>query len=100
MSSGTPKKKHQRIQYVGVSALSPEEQDTVNTLTTEYYEKIKRSLHNETNLVVHVKLHNAEGNRRKYSMHVRAQAPTKQQFESCNADDWDLPRTLHKAFTD
>lgn len=98
MASGTPKQKEDRIQFIGVSSLSADEQDTVNKLTTEYFEKIKRSLHNETNLVVHVKTHNAEGGRKKYSMHVRAMAPTKQQFDSSNQDDWALPAALHKAF--
>ncbi|RJQ19362.1 hypothetical protein C4580_05495 [Candidatus Woesearchaeota archaeon] len=100
MSSGTPREKAELIQYIGVSALSPEEQDTVNTIATEHYEKIKRGVHNDTSLVVHVKTHNAEGNRKKYSMHVRVITPTKQQFDSSNADDWELPRALHKAFED
>ncbi len=87
------------IQFVGVSDLPAEEQEVVQRLTTEHYEKIKRKLHNLTNMTVHVKCYQKEGNRKKYSMHVKVVAPT-QIFDSSNADDWELPRALHKAFTD
>jgi len=98
MSSGTPREHSDRIQFIGVSELNAEEQEIVSSITTEYFEKLKRSLHNDTNLVVHVKTHNVEGNRKKYSMHIRAMLPTKQQFDSTNQDDWELPAVLHKAF--
>ena len=42
------------IQFVGVRELEPAEQDTVQSLSTEYFEKIKREMHNITNVVVHV----------------------------------------------
>lgn len=87
------------IQFVGVSELPAEEQATIQTLTTEYFEKIKRKLHNITNMTVHVKSYEKEGGRRKYSMHVKVTAPT-QIFDSSNADDWELPRALHKSFAD
>jgi len=100
MSSGTPKAKPEHIQFVGVSELSPEDQESVSKITTEHYDKIKRSVHNLTNLTVHVKTYQQDGNRKKYSMHVRVDTPTKQQFVSTNSDDWELPKALHKAFED
>lgn len=87
------------IQFVGVSKLEPEEQQTVNDLTTEYYGKLKRTVNNITSLVVHVKTYNKGGQRKKFSMHVRLIAPT-QLFESTRTSDWDLARSLHKAFKD
>ena len=87
------------IQFIGVSDLEPMEQETVNRLTTESYEKIKRDMKNITNMVVHVKLHEKEGSRKKYSIHVRAICPTGT-LESCKAHDFELPRALHKAFND
>lgn len=89
----------EQIQFVGVSKLSPEDQLVVNQLATEYYPKIKRSLKNVTNLVVHIKEYSKTGDRHKYSLHVRALAPT-QVFESSKSSDWDLARALHKAFKD
>jgi len=87
------------IQFVGVNCLSAEEQEVIQRLTTENYEKIKRDLRNITNMTVHVKCYEKEGNRKKYSMHVKVIAPTKE-FNSSKADDWELPRALHKAFND
>ncbi len=90
---------HEVIQFIGVSDLPAEEQAVVNTLTTEGYEKIKRKLHNIVNMSVHVKCYQKEGNKKKYSLHVKVAAPT-QVFDSSNADDWELPRAVHKAFND
>ncbi len=99
MSRTNPRPEAEVIQFVGVSVLSAEEQEVVQRLTTENYEKIKRELHNLTSMTVHVKCYEKEGNRKKYSMHVKVIAPT-HVFDSSNADDWELPRALHKAFTD
>jgi len=87
------------IQFIGVKKLPPEDQALVHALSTEYYPKIKRSLKNLTSLAVHVKEYKKAGRRHKYSIHVRVLAPT-QIFESTKAADWDLRRTLHKAFKD
>ncbi|MBI4451383.1 hypothetical protein HY642_05385 [Candidatus Woesearchaeota archaeon] len=86
------------VQFVGVSSLDADEQEVVQRLTTEYFEKIKRKLHNVTNMLVHVKVY-AKGKRKKYALHVRVDAPT-HIFEADAAHDWELPRALHKAFTD
>ena len=87
------------IQFVGVNKLEALEQDVVNKLTTEYYEKLKRSLNNLTSLIVHVKTYDVEGSKKKFSIHTRVTAPG-QNFESTKAQDWDLARTLHKSFQD
>jgi len=85
------------IQFTGVSDLSAEDQAIVHTITTEHYEKIKRDLHNLTNMTVHVKCYEKDGNRKKYSLNVKVMAPTKE-FNSSNADDWELSKALHEAF--
>ena len=87
------------IQFVGVSDLSPEEQETVQELTTKAYERIIIMLQNLTDLVVHVKTYENEGEKKKYALHVRCSAPTVL-FESKKGFDWELPRALHKAFND
>ena len=84
------------IQFKGVSELSSEDQDTVKSLSTEYYLKIKRGLHNITSLELHVKAHSKRGGKSKYSIHLRAIAPTR--ILEAQDDDWDLARTLHKVF--
>lgn len=90
------------IQFIGVKDLSDAEKATVNTLSTEYYQKIKVALKNITSLAVHVKLHgniedNEKSKKKKFSIKVRVIAPT-HVIESNMATDWDLARTLHKAF--
>jgi hypothetical protein len=91
------------IQFIGVKDLSEEEQAIVNTLSTEYYGKIKTYMHNLTSVAVHIKTQKDEAGkdkekkRKKFSIKVRVMAPT-HVFESKHASDWDLARTLHKAF--
>lgn len=98
MTKDVPKFGEQEvIQFVGVSELDAAEQAIVNSLVTENYEKIKRKLHNIVNMTVHVKCYQKEGNRKKYSLNIKVSAPTKT-FDSNMADDWELPRALHKAF--
>lgn len=91
------------IQFIGVDELNDEEKATCNDLANEYYDKIKEALKNVTSLVVHVKIYSGKGKEnkhaKKYSICARAVAPTVI-FDSTKAADWDLARTLHKAFKD
>ena len=87
------------IQFIGVHDLEPMEQETVQTLTTENYPKIKRALKNITNLKVHVKTYKKEGEQKKFSLHVQAIYPGGT-IESNRAHDFELPRAIHKAFND
>lgn len=87
------------IQFVGVSDLSAAEQDTVQVLSRDYHEKIKRQLNNLTDISVHVKVYEKEGNRKKYSVHLKVAAPTVL-FAADKADSWELPAALHSAFQD
>ena len=75
------------IQFVGVSDLDAMEQDTVQVLSREYYDKIKRQLQNIVNISVHVKRYELEGKRNKYSIHVKVAAPT-QIFAADKAHSW------------
>lgn len=87
------------IQFIGVSDLSAAEQDTVQVLSGEYHDKIKRQLQNLTDMSVHVKTYERAGDRKKYSIHVKVSAPTAL-FAADNADSWALPDALHAAFQD
>lgn len=85
------------IQYIGIEQLTPEERAILDKLSAEYYDTIQRSLKNLTSIIIHIKEYNKEGKRKKYSVNVRAVAPTAI-FEEKHAADWDFARTLHKAF--
>ncbi|PIN75972.1 hypothetical protein COV18_00940 [Candidatus Woesearchaeota archaeon CG10_big_fil_rev_8_21_14_0_10_37_12] len=92
-------KENEVIQFIGVSDLSDADQATVNHVTMNHFDKVKRELQNITNMSIHVKTYQKEGSRQKYSLHVKVAAPTKI-FDSSSSDDWDLARALHMAFED
>ena len=85
------------IQIIGIDKLQDDlEKSTVNKLSAEYYEKIKRALNNEVLMTVHIKEHTKGGARKKSDIRVKVIAPTRI-FEA-QESDWDLARTLHKVF--
>ncbi|MBW3023349.1 hypothetical protein KY308_04560 [Candidatus Woesearchaeota archaeon] len=89
------------VQYKGVSKLDSKEKLILDKLAPEYYEKMKGYfLKNLVHMEVLVKTYNEEGKRKKYSVNVKAVAPTRKTFISNKASDWDFARTLHKAFKD
>ena len=87
------------IQFTGLKELDSLAQGRVKEISAFYYDKIKRSLKSITTLKVHIKVYKKEGSRKKYSVHVKAIAPTKI-FVSTKAADWDIARVMHKAFQD
>ena len=87
------------IQYIGLTDLDPVDQDLVKKLSDEYYPKIRRLLNNMTSLAVHIKTHSKGGKQSRYEITIRAIAPTKM-FEVGKTEDYELPKTLHKAYKD
>ena len=84
------------IQYVNLKELDAEEQTVVIGIFDKEYEKIHRLFSgNLVNLLVHIKVHD-KGGKKKYSVHIRAEAPTKI-FATKMAVDWDLKRATRKA---
>ncbi|MBS3136849.1 HPF/RaiA family ribosome-associated protein [Candidatus Woesearchaeota archaeon] len=88
------------IQYVGLDQLDDKERETLNKLSTEYHPKVKRLLHNNTSLTIHIKkLRNNSKNekkRHKYSITVKTVSPTKPFRAASN--DWNLNTAIHDAF--
>ena len=91
--------KESMIRYVGLKELEEIDQGVVINLTEEYFPKIQILLKHIMEIVVHIKRYDKEGHRSKWSIHIRAQTAS-HVFESTKAADWELPRTLHKAFKD
>jgi hypothetical protein len=100
----------EEIQYIGADQLTEGEKDTLNKLSAEYYDKIKRMLKNEVSVVIQIKEYKKAApkkkeelgeyqkqKRKKYALHIKVVAPTTI-FEEKHAADWDFARTLHKAF--
>jgi hypothetical protein len=85
------------IQFIGLGDLSDEEQDIVKTLATEYQDKIQKQMEKPTSIVIHIKTYKSEGSKKKFSVNIKTVAAS-HTHEVKNAADWDLARTLHKAF--
>src|SRR3989338_2803932 len=88
------------IQYVGLHELDDKEKETLNKLVTEYHPKVKRLLHNNTSLTVHIKKfkNNSKNEKKqhKYNITVKTIAPTKPFRAASN--DWNLNTAIHDAF--
>jgi ribosome-associated translation inhibitor RaiA len=98
MSSTKSSEKPQVIQYIGVGDLQAGEREVLNQVVEGEIDKLKRKHPNDSiNGTLQVKVYQKEGDRRKYSMHLKIQF-SKVLIDSSNHDDWDLPTALHKAF--
>jgi len=95
----TPLKRTEIIQYIGFEDIDPEEKRLLDKVASEYHAKIKRQLHNLTDLSIHLKVHSKTGSKHRYEIHTKAMAATKM-FASNKTEDWDLPTTLHKSLRD
>jgi hypothetical protein len=89
----------ENIQFIGLKEIDPVDQVMVRKLCSEYYPKIDRALKNLRSVVVHIKPYTKGGARPKYSMHVRAIAPTRI-FETDKVAAWELSKALRMAFDD
>ena len=58
------------VQFIGLKELPVFEQDTVQSITQEYTGKFNRMSVPFNELTVHVKCHNTEGVRKKYSVNT------------------------------
>lgn len=84
------------LQVIGMENLDEFEKGIINKLANEYYPKIQRAIKNMTSIVLHINAHSKGGKRKRYTIKIRAVAPTRV-FES-SAEKWDLATALHKAF--
>ncbi len=89
--------KEDLIKFTGLNKLEPTEQAEIQRLSTEYFPKIKRSIHNITCLEIHIKTHEHEGGRCKYSFHIRCIYPGRT-LETNKHHDFNLAVAAHSAF--
>ena len=73
--------------------LSGRERWALHKLLNEYYSKVKRQLKNKVVFEVHIKVHEKEGKRKKFNVHVDVDSAKR---FGATADDWDLARAVHK----
>jgi len=92
------KDKMEPIQFSGIGDLSEEEKQVLNDISVKNYDKIKMLLRNdETAVSVHIKTYKQKGEKKKYSVTVKATAPTTAIFRS-GTTNWIFPNALNDAF--
>lgn len=82
------------IKYAGLSVLTEEEQELLKEILSKEFEKVSRLLNNYFNILAHTKVYNKE-KRRKYSIHLRVDSPTK--MYTSEAFGWDFKTVVHKS---
>jgi len=82
-----------KIQYKDTSILNKEELTTLKTISRDYNKKFENH-HNILDLMVDIKIHQKGGTRKRYQIIILSQ----DRNFSTNVEDWDLSKTLHKAF--
>ncbi len=87
------------IQYVGLDKLTYDEKSLLKNLAEKTHQRLKEILHNQTDLVVHLKEEHKTGTRKEYHVLLRCTAPT-QMFESHRAKSWHLNVAAKEAFDD
>ncbi len=88
------------IQYVGLNDLEEVDKEMAQKLCEEYFDKVKRELHNDVDVKVHIKTLKKEGARHKYEIHISANS-SMQKFDVSHASEqatWDLASAIHTGF--
>ncbi|MBI4453490.1 hypothetical protein HY636_02495 [Candidatus Woesearchaeota archaeon] len=86
------------IQFSGLNALNDDEKEILNQVCSGCYDKVKMLLHKEQTAVnVNIKTFRQKGDKKKYSVTLRAIAPATPSFRS-SSYNWILANALHEAF--
>ena len=72
---------------------SEKEKWVIEKLFSEYEGKIDKAIKNDFLIDVHVKVHEKDGKRKKFNIHVDVDSAVR---FGATADDWDLARCVHK----
>ena len=76
------------VQFVDLEGQDEFEKTKAQSTAQNIFEKIKRISKAETSLTVHVKRHDIQGTRKKYSIHARVNWPG--HFFEASHTDWDF----------
>ena len=85
------------LEFTGLGELEPLEQTIVKGIAQDYYPILQRDVHNDVDILVHVKSYEKEGNRSKYSIHLKL-VYAGRVLNVDGVHDWDLPKGVHQAF--
>lgn len=85
------------LEFTGLKELEPLEQTIVKGIAQEYYPLLQRDVHQDVDILVHVKTYNKGGHKSKYSIHLKL-IYAGNVLNVDKVHDWDLPRGVHEAF--
>jgi ribosome-associated translation inhibitor RaiA len=83
-----------KIQLIGTDKLDEDEKAMVSSVCEQCLPKLERDMKNIDKLNVHVKPHNIQGNKRRYEVKCRIEAPTN--ILEASSEEWDLSGAVHK----
>ena len=81
------------LKFIGIEKLEGQEANIVNDMFSKYLEKLERDLP-DCELIVDVKVHNPEGNRKNYGFLCKIVFSG--DVLTAQHEDWDLKRCLHR----
>ncbi len=93
------------VQFKGLRNLDEEEKAFLDKIVPEYYEKIKRYIHNLAKVEVHFKKMRSTGERALFDINVKVASPERKTFVGTNSkqnrfEGWRFSKALHGAFKD
>jgi hypothetical protein len=87
------------LKFAGVAGLDDDEKRDFNNASEKNFAKLKRKISGLKEVLVHVKVYNRAGDRKKFSLNVKCKT-AKGNFESKGGVDWILSVAVKKAFSD
>ncbi len=85
------------LEFTGLRELEPLEQTIVKGIAQEYFPFLQRAMHNDIDVLVHIKPYDKGGKRSKFSIHIKV-IYAGNVLDVNNVHDWDLPKGVHEAF--
>ena len=83
------------LSFIGVNSLDESELDKLSAYSEKFYNKTCRTF-SDPLVILHIKKMKNTGNKCKYSIHGRVEAPSL--LASVEYSDWDLVKTLNRTF--
>ena len=90
--------KNYNIKFIGLKEvkLLPHQKYNFQKIASNESFKLERKIKNKLNLIIHLKAHEKEGGKQKFSVHMRLEYPGR--IITSSQDDWDLETALRKTF--
>ncbi|MBI2665542.1 CBS domain-containing protein [Candidatus Woesearchaeota archaeon] len=91
-------RKNFNLSFIGLNQMDiePYQKYNIKKICSNESFKLQRGIHNDFSMTIHLKEYGKEGQRHKFSIHMRLEYPGK--LITSSQDDWDIETALRKAF--